>query len=165
MTRKSRITLLVLLVATLVVGVSVRIARTQDMGGMDMGGDDMGSDESDTKTPPPALATGEWCGPMDDTTLGKSGGFFMDLSQKKRNLSGTWTTDISGFPGGKTGKFTGHIESNGTTVLLKLKQPHMNGGFMVTFTIVNDHNMTGSYTSFGRKTLDGGTLNPQSPCV
>ncbi len=61
--------------------------------------------------------------------------------------------------------FTGHIESNGTTVTLKLKQAHQKGGIPVFGTFINHHNMTGNYSTFGRKTSDNRSLNPESPGV
>jgi hypothetical protein len=161
MSRKSYIALLGFIIATFIVGMGARSARAQDMGGMGIGGMEMGNGEADAKTPPPILATGEWCGPLTDMDFGK-GGFFITFTQKSRKLSGTWFTNIKGFIGGT---FTGHIDSDGETVVLKLKQPKAKGGFMVFGTFVNNHNMTGNYSTFGRKTSDSGSLNPESPCI
>lgn len=163
MIRKSYIALL-LLIATFLVGMGAQMACAQDMGGMDMGGTDMGSDEADTKTPPPVLATGVWCGSITDALHG-SGGFFITFNQNKAKLDGTWSTNVSGFSGGKAGTFTGKIKPDGESVSLKLKQPNQKGGFMFNGTLINNHNLTGTYSSFGRKPSDSGSLNPESPCV
>jgi hypothetical protein len=163
MIRKLCIALL-LLIATSLVGVGAQVARAQDMGGANMGGTDMDTGEADVKTPPPTLATGTWCGPITDALHG-SGGFFITFNQNKAKLDGTWSTDVTGFSGGKTGTFTGKIKSDGETVTLKLKQPGQKGGFMFMGTLINDHNLTGTYSTFGRKPADSGSLNPESPCV
>jgi hypothetical protein len=157
MNRKSYIALLGLLLAAFILSIGAQTARAQDM-------DDGGADEPEAKPPVPTLATGGWCGSMTDALHG-TGAFFMDLNQNKRNLDGTWSTDISDFSGGKSGTFTGKIESDNTTVTLKLKQSGQKGGFLFKGTLINNHNLTGMYSTFGRKPADSGSASPESPCV
>jgi hypothetical protein len=156
MTRKLCIALLGLLIAAFILSIGVRNAGAQDT-------DDGGAADADAKTPPPTLATGTWCGPITDALHG-SAGFFITFNQDERKLDGNWSTDILGFSGGNTGTFTGKIESDNTSVTLKLKQPKQRGGFLFKGTLINKHDLTGTYSTFDRDPADSGSANPESPC-